>query len=284
MLATKQNLLSSVRDWLRPHVRPRRFHAFGVGMPKTGTHSLAGVFSRYRAWHEPERQHVMQIIMARANGDLADSAARDQVRRLDRRMWLELNASWHNYLLLDLLVEEFPRAKFVLTIRDCYSWLDSILNEVLGRTHSEYMKEFHRWYAGTFTPGSHDDGDRVLADHGLWPLDMWLQAWNQHNSRVISLVPSDRLLIVRTQDIRSDIPKLAEFLGRRPETLDAGRSHEFKAEAKLGLLSKMDRNYLQSRVEAQCADLMQRFFPEIRSLSDVRGFRPADAAAPIKVS
>jgi sulfotransferase family protein len=279
MLTLEKHVTSRVKDWLRPHVRPRRFHAFCVGAPKTGTHSLAGVFSRYRAWHEPLLEHFSQLVMARANGELCESAAREQIRRLDRRMWLEFNASYINYFVLDLLLEEHPRAKFVLTIRDCYSWLDSMFNELLGRTHSEVQLQFNRWYLNSLSPAVHQDGDRVLAERGLWPLDSWLRAWNHHNSRILESIPRERLLIMRTPDIRRDIPRLADFLGIPADTLDAGRSHEHKAAAKFGLLSKIDENYLHACVAERCGDLMKRFFPEIRGLSDVPGFRSEDAAS-----
>jgi hypothetical protein len=278
MLSFKQDLTARVKSWLRPYLQPRRFHAYGVGMPKTGTHSLAAVFERYRVWHEPERIHFMELIMARTKGEISEAAARAQLQRLDRHLWLELNSSWTNYLLTDMMLEEFPRVKIVLTIRDCYSWLDSIFNEMLGRTHADYMVSFHRWYASSLSPGSHQAGDRVLAERGLWPLDSWLRAWTEHNSRIISMVPSDRLLVVRTQDIRSDIPRLAQFMGVPADMLDAGRSHEFKAEARFGLLTKIDEGYLRDCVEARCADLMGKFFPEIRGLEDVRGYQTRGAA------
>src|SRR5262245_45459608 len=67
-----RSLVSRIKSRLRPLLLPRRFHAFGVGMPKTGTHSLAAVFERYRALHEPERIHFMQLIMARTNGEWSD--------------------------------------------------------------------------------------------------------------------------------------------------------------------------------------------------------------------
>jgi hypothetical protein len=277
MLPIQQQVVARIKDWLRPHLLPRRFHAFGVGMPKTGTHSLAAVFARYRALHEPDRRDFMRIIMERAKGELSDAAARGELRRLDRHLWAELISSWTNYLLLDMLLEEYPRAKFVLTIRDCYSWLDSMFNELLGRKHSEYMVQFHRWYADTLSPGSHEHGDRVLAERGLWPLDSWVRAWNQHNSRVIEMVPSDRLLVIRTSDIRTEIPRLAEFLGVPADTLDASRSHEFKAEAKFGLLSEIDESYLRARVEARCAGLMGKYFPEIRGIADVPSYRHREA-------
>jgi len=231
-----------------------------------------------------EVEQFMRIVMARTNGDLSDATARDEIRRLDRRMWLEFNSSWLNYCILDLLLEEYPRAKFVLTIRDCYSWLDSIFNQLLGRTHSEFHLQFHRWFANALSPGTHENGDRALGDRGLWPLDDWLRFWNQQNACVMALVPSDRLLIIRTQDILDDLPRLAEFLGIPLDTLDAGRSHEHKAAAKFGLLSEIDENYLRERVEARCGDLMRKFFPEIRGLSDIPGYRPRDAAAVAKAS
>ena len=170
MHAIEQEIKDFIRYWTFPYLRPRRFHAFGVGAPKSGTHSLASVFGRYRRRHEPERERFMQIIMARADGAVSVSRAQDQVRRLDRRKWPELNASYLNYFLLDLLLDEYPQAKFVLTIRDCYSWLDSVFNQLLGRTHEEFQTRFHSWYLESMSPGSHEAGDRILAERGLWPL------------------------------------------------------------------------------------------------------------------
>jgi hypothetical protein len=284
MLTIQQDILSQVRDWLRPHVRPRRFHLFGIGLPKTGTHSLAAIFGRYRSWHEPLIERFMHIIMQRASGTLSDEAARTLIRRLDRRMWLEVNASYVNYLMLDLLLAEYPNAKFVMTIRDCYSWLDSMFNQLLGRNHSEFATRFHQWLGESFAPGSHQDGDRALAQRGFWPLDLWLKSWSEHVSRVQELVPGNRLLIVRTQDLQRDIPRLAEFVGIAPETLDASRSHDYTAAAKFHVLSEIDPEYLLERVDAICGDAMRTFFPGIHSLADVRGYRPQDAAPLAKAS
>lgn len=279
MNALESEIKDLVRYWTFPHLRPRRFHAFGVGTAKSGTHSLDRILGHYRAFHEPERERFMGIIMARADGAISNSRARDEVRKLDRRKWLEFNSSYLNYFLLDLLLDAFPQAKFVLTIRDCYSWLDSIFNELLARPHGEYQTRFHRWYAESLSLKPHEKGDQVLSEHGLWPLDGWLRVWSQHNARVLALVPDDRLLIIRTPDIRRDMPRLAEFLDISPDTLDATRSHEYKAERKLGLLSRIDEEYLSACVDARCGDLMRRFFPEIRRLSDVPGYQPQDDEA-----
>jgi len=47
---------------------------------------------------------------------------------------------------VDVLAEEFPDAKFIFVIRDCWSWLDSLLNMVLtlGPGMSDWMVEHCR--------------------------------------------------------------------------------------------------------------------------------------------
>ncbi len=273
---TEENIKDFIRYWTFPMFRPRRFHAFGVGMPKSGTHSLEAIFEGYRKWHEPRLVRFMNIARRRSEGDLTDTQAREVIRGLDRRMWLELNSSWVNYFLLEILVDEYPQAKFIFTIRDCYSWLDSILNELLGVDHGEYESQFQRWYGDSLTRESHKDGEKVLEEHGFWPLDGWFRFWNEHNTGVLNLVPSDRLLIVRTPEIRQNIPRIADFLDIPVDTLDASRSHEHKAAKKFGLLSRIDEECLSEGVDKHCKDLMERFFPEIRQLSDVRGYREQD--------
>ena len=276
MHQTGENIKDFIRYWTFPLLRPRRFHAFGIGMPKTGTHSLEAIFSGYRTWHEPRIVRFMEIVRRRSDGDLSDSQARDILRGLDRRMWLEFNSSYINLFLLEMLIDECPEAKFIFTIRDCYSWLDSMFNQLLGRDHGDYETQFQRWYGDSMTREAHKDGEKVLEEHGLWPLDGWLRFWNEHNSSVLNLVPSDRLLIVRTPEIRHDIPRMADFLGVPENTLNASRSHEHKAAEKFGLLSKIDEEFLSECVDKNCKDLMERFFPEIKQLSDVRGYRAQD--------
>ncbi len=272
----ERELRGLIRYWTFPVLRPRRFHAYCVGMPKTGTHSLAEVLRNYRSVHEPEGLFYMGIAMARAEGKLSESQLRGRVRYMGRKLWLEFNSAYFNFPLLEVLLEVYPQAKFILSIRDCYSWLDSTINELLAREHGEMQLRFHQFYADAVPKGSHQDGDRVFKEHGLMPLDQLLRGWSHHNQRVLSLVPSDRLLVVRTYEILSDLPRIAEFLGIDPGTLDATRSHQHKAARKYGLLAELDEGYLEECVETSCRALMDRFFPEVRSLRDVRGYRSQD--------
>lgn len=277
MHQTGENIKDFIRYWTFPLLRPRRFHAFGVGMPKSGTHSLEAIFNGYRSGHEPRLVRFMEIVRRRSEGHLSDTQTRDILRGLDRRMWFEFNSSWLNYFFLEILIDEYPQAKFIFTIRDCYSWLDSIINQLLGRELGDYRTQFQRWFADSMTTEEHKPGAKVLEEHGLWPLDTAFKFWSEHNNGVLNRVPSDRLLIVRTPEIRQDIPRIADFLDIPVDTLNASRSHEFKAAKKFGLLAKIDEQCLNESVDKHCKDLMERFFPEIQQLSDVRGYRPQDS-------
>ena len=49
----------------------------------------------------------------------------------DRDRWLELDSSALNYFFLDIFVDRFPESRFVLTLREPLSWLDSVFNQFL---------------------------------------------------------------------------------------------------------------------------------------------------------
>src|SRR5689334_21825647 len=112
-------------DGARP---ARRFHAINVGLPKTGTTSMAGIFSAYRSGHEFMFREMMTALGHRALGTMTDEEIRNLVVERDRLGYLEFDSVSFAWSYVDILSREYPDARFFLTIRDCYSWLDSILN------------------------------------------------------------------------------------------------------------------------------------------------------------
>src|SRR4051812_24459209 len=107
----------------------RRIVVFGIGAPKSGTHSIAGLFeATYRTAHEPEARDLVELICdvhdgIRSRGDLQHHLA-DKYERLG----LEVDCAGLNGWVVPDLVPLSPRARFLLTIRDPYTWLDSMVN------------------------------------------------------------------------------------------------------------------------------------------------------------
>lgn len=253
----------------RPFALRRKFHAFCVGTPKSGTVSIAGIFSKYRSSHEPLHHFYLWLALEAAGHGL-DRQQTDQALRLaDAYIYSEMSSSNVQVELLESLLDIFPESQFIFTIRDCYTWLDSIVNHDIGRLHEQNptptrvlaTRLMHiRYQFDTFP---HPDEERILYEHGVYSLDGYLSHWASHNQKVLDLVPPERLLIVRTHEIQDSIQRLADFLTIDSHTLDHTQAHSHKKLYKNPLLTKIDHQYLESKFDRHCRGLMDRFFPEI---------------------
>src|SRR5688572_26551226 len=95
--------------------RVRRGRLYCVGTGKSGTHSIAAMFSgTVRSRHEARAVQLMEQILARASGRTSDREFADWLHQRDRELALEVDSSHLNYDILDFLIREFPDARFVL--------------------------------------------------------------------------------------------------------------------------------------------------------------------------
>jgi Sulfotransferase domain len=246
-------------------VRPRNTHIYCTGTAKSGTHSIEALLShQLRSAHEPESHRTIDLVFNAAAGRVDESKLNRYLLRRDRRLWLEVDSSQLNVFLLRNLVELFPAAKFILTIRNPYSWLDSFINHQLahGGTDKWIQMRNFRFRPDIYT---HQQEELILKENGLYTLDGYLSYWGYHNRTVIDTIPEDRLLIVRTDKITENVEEIAAFVGIPSSKLRKESSHAFKAKAKFGLLDQIAKEYLEHKVNEHCGDLVAQFFPEIQS-------------------
>ncbi len=252
-----------------PFVYHRKIHAYGVGHGKTGTISMEGLFKKnYRAVHEPEIEELIQFIIESDRDNYSDSQKEKYVRKRDKNLWFELDSSVLNIFILDQLVNCFPNAKFILTIRDCYSWLDSTINYHSPDYLSPLWMDFLQWMLRP-RDFNYSSEENILQKNNRFPVECYLTSWATHNQSVIDKVPSSRLLIVKTREIGERIPEIASFLDVPLESLDKKQSHLHKSDRKINLLSQLDKDFIEKKVEMHCRELMDAYFPEIRSINDV---------------
>jgi len=268
MIPDVNRLKRLIKSGLRSVLRPRRFHAYCVGAPKTGTHSLAEVFGKhFRTAHEPKYRRLIDQIVAFRGGAVKEKEFDRYLKERDERLQLEMESSHLIYFYIERLVKLFPKAKFILTVRDVRSWLESWINYELaqpgriGSHESEWLPIRDLRFK---TEHSHPPEEKVLAEHGLYTLDGYLSNWADHNRAILAAVPEERLLVVRTNEIAKELGRIADFLGIRANQLDPGRSHSYRNEKKFDVLSKIDKGYLQRKLDVHCGELTRRFFNESR--------------------
>ena len=261
--------------------RPRRFHAYCVGSQKSGTHSIARAFrAEYRAAHEPQSWRLLAKIKAMAEGKAERAEIVEFIRKRDQRLGLELESSYILSDFLDVLLGEFSDARFILTIRDCFSWLNAEINHRIERRPIELWTRKDDVIAG---PDRYEyaEEESPLAKRGLYNLDGYLNLWATHNETVLESVPPERLLVVRTHEISQSLPDLERFLGVPRNSLDRTKSHSFRATKDHRLLESMDAGFVESKVTARCGEIMRRYFPEScdgRGRASLAAFRRSPAA------
>jgi hypothetical protein len=220
----------------------------------------------YRTAHEPEAESLIDVIVAELEGRMTGPEVAAWLRRRDRRLWLEMDSSGLNGAVIGHLAGLFPEARFVLTIRDCYTWLDSLLNHHLTRDTTDSWRKLRD---ARYPPAErvYSRSEEVLRANGLYPVGAYLKQWASHNRTVLDAVPADRLLVVRTDRIGVSGGRLAAFLGLPAGTIDGGQAHLFRRTAEAGMLARVDPALIEERVAEHCGQLMKIYFPDIPDLA-----------------
>ena len=253
-----------VKTPLWPLLRPRRIHVYGVGAPKTGTHSIANLFSEhYRSAHEMEIARTTRLLQRRYQGNQQRLVG--AMRERERKWRLECESAHFLAHFADELAGEFPKAKFILTVRKPRSWLRSMIDHCLRYPRSRYRddQDLKYWilirdlYFGV-PPETYPASEAPLASYNLHMLDGYLSYWARHNRMVLDSVPSDRLLIVRTCELSESIDRIAAFMNVSAATLASKRSHSYKAPQKYELLDEIDEGYVQAKIAKHCSGVMTR--------------------------
>ena len=249
-------------DPVRLAARPR---LYGIGPGKTGTNVLASTFTGLAAAHEPEAAAVIESILGYAAGRIDWRGLRAFVAERDRRLGLAVDVSNLNVFLVDILVEVSPDAAFVLTVRDPYSWLDSILNHYLRRPPTAVWRAFaeHR-----FAREQHPPEESGLVAAGLFPLAGYLSYWRAHIEKAFAAVPAERLIVVRTDRIAAEAERIAARAGFAAAHVDRSRINEYRNPDKRPILRQIPHGHLVEQVRRHCEPFASRLFPEIRSPED----------------
>jgi hypothetical protein len=226
---------------------------------------MSAIFGHYRTEHHPDAMERLGLASSYLREEIDDRAVGAMLRARDRETWLEMESSTLAGILINPMVEVFPRRKFFLTLRDAYSWCDSWLDHNINHPPSPTSP----WAQLDRTRLRVDDHaptkfDTPLIEHGQFPLACYFQLWRAHNQAVLDAVPEDRLMIVKTHEIVDSIPRIASWLGIDPGSLLPEHGWEFAAPEKHGILRRLDDGYLRETAQRFCGELMNQYFPDLR--------------------
>ncbi len=256
---------------LRRSISTPPFQVFGVGTAKSGTHSLWRVLSRYSARHEAYNGGVRRLIEERAHGASVDQELVSIFAEHQRTHRYAAYVSHLQSLASLQILEAVPHAKFILMIRDPYTWLDSMVNHQSANAQQgggEGFLPYWRALLGDPAPG---DEDKALHVEERWfSLAAYLKHWTLVNQTVLGAVPADRLLVIRTPELAHRLFDIADFLGVPSNHLRGKQTHDFTARIRENRLRQLDPDFLDQQIREYCGILLDRFYPEIRTIRDTQ--------------
>jgi transcriptional regulator with XRE-family HTH domain len=238
----------------------RRFHAYGIGAGRTGTRSLALILNNYRSKHQFGEDITHAMITNLHNNVISPAKFRNFIRKRDIDGFLEMDSTMHTIFYLDILLEEFPSALFICLVRDCYSWLTSVVNML---TYPEN---------GFDAPGDYsfpelkqlclNDKNELLRNIEHY-IDKPLRFWRYVYKTVIDLknVYPSRFIVINTHELTDKLPEIASFLKIPHESLNASLSHEGTCEYQFSILHEVDPQRLRPLFVKHCADVMDHYLP-----------------------
>lgn len=243
-----------------------RFQAYVVGLPKTGSTSVATMFGRFRTGHEWQLLELVEAGMARQAGELSDDEFLAAVGPRLTSPSLEMDSATSHYLYADLLRDRFPRAVFVHTVRDVQSWSSSLLDMVLRKriARTQMNIAYSAWeteYLARMTEGTYNL-DPASVDDDSACLPALMRYWAAHMREMVEVLPTERSLRVRTCDLADSAPALAALVGVLPGDLRTDLSHANRAPLSLDRYSTFDSPQLRAAYDEHCADIMAEVFPE----------------------
>jgi hypothetical protein len=242
--------------------------AFCVGQAKSGTASLAALLqANHRAAHEPEREQILEMILRESGGEVSPNAFRTYLLARDKRLNLEYDIAWANQFIIGHLLMVFPDARFIILVRDPYTWLQSICGHLVNRDIPPDVRAFLDWW---FRPDLHPHTrhDRALQKLGVYSIAAYLNAWNRHVTACTQLIPPSRRLILRTHELGRNHQQLADFLQIPAEGLDIRNGHINRGTWSDRIDSLVERRYLIEMVSSICCDHMAYHFPDVAGIDD----------------
>lgn len=224
------------------------------GNPKSGTTSLAGLFRKhYRTEHEPERNRTVAVIHDHYTGALSDRAFVRWHQKRKQRLNLDVESNCFLGYRPDLVKQAYPDAKFILTVREPFAWLESIFNNNLLHPASR-TTTFTKWHMFFFEPHKYvyTKHDKILQKYNLYPVAAYLSFWARANSAVLDAIPDRDLLVLRTKNIQKKTHTIAEFLNVSSDSITEETGYLNRAPIQYGIRDLIDPGFLEECLQRLC--------------------------------
>ncbi|MBL4692052.1 MAG: hypothetical protein JKY92_01835 [Magnetovibrio sp.] len=251
------------QDLATPYVasRPQRqFQLYSVGLPRTGTSSLANIFANFRSVNEFQEKETMEIVTAHRFGRISTQDFHAFLDNRDINGHLEMDAASFNHFYLDYLIHRYPHAGFIFTVRDPYGWTNSYMKlllrwkQIFGETPPQWTNDYGRMIFNDFQWATFQS-EETLSQNIQATAEQFIIHWGEANRRILGLLPPDRSLIINTDELSHSLGHIAEFAQISPSTL-TDRHHTNIGPDRQDLMATLNPSWFADRCREHASDVI----------------------------
>jgi len=245
---------------------PRKFKCYRVGLLQTGSNSMRLMFSRnYNEALEFMAKESLDIMAGYSRNELSWEDVRCFALRRDCLGHFEMDSAYFIHYFLPILTQHFQNSKVIFNIRDCYSWLNCVVNFVVNQRIINNNKAWSTFMLGL--PECFVENKQDMINKLPLFIDQMLSFWTNENKKILQMLPEGRSLIIKTHEIYDKVEDIAQFLNIPVESIDRDRALTFPKVINHNILHELSYDFLNSRFNEHCRELMTQFYPNY-TLSD----------------
>jgi translation initiation factor 2 beta subunit (eIF-2beta)/eIF-5 len=243
--------------------KKRKNQIYCVGLPRSGTHSLAHLFgTHFCSKHEPLSGPTVKFCMGVANNKVSNSEVEKVLKMRDLFLNLEVEAAHYLFIFVPYLADLFPDAKFILTVREPRSWLNSKINMNLKTAGDGFWDEYQQIKYGKYSYPY--QSDYLECNKYLYPISNYLKYYKNHIKTVIDYVPKNRLLIVDTFSISKELERIASFAKVSLNQLNLEKQHVSKGKKLIQIEQFVVKDIITHKIQTQCESFINEYVPFLR--------------------
>lgn len=235
----------------------RNFHAYAIGSGKTGTASIAAMFSKhYRSAHEPLPALTNQLVIEYDRGDLHPDAAATLFWARDQDLDLEMDASHPLGFIAPVFAQAIRKhdLQFIVTIRNPVTWIRSrIKYHYTVKPPAWEAFRHHFWWGWPFIWG--DEDHYLYLRYGLCPVASYFKAYEKQYRLIKTHLPPERYLLIATETLNESVSSLARFLGIPPKTIEP--QHVNQSPAMFDPSQSLEDGWLSEMAEEHCPTALE---------------------------
>ncbi len=203
-----------------------------IGLPKTGSSSIYAMLYNFGPNHEFMFAEAMNTIWMRTKENLPDEAWHDFINSRNHANEFKPDISTFNHYFIPSLSNTEQNVKYIYSFRDCKSWINSFVNFTAYQLAVLPSEIWHEMYVDllfekTILKPEFGNIERVIEKANLF-IPKLINYWINQNNKILDFIADKDVLLLRTNEISSNVLNLAAFLEVDTSLIDAKRTHENK--------------------------------------------------------